>query len=89
MENCKRNFGQLFFAMKLPEFVASFFSSLLRIILVLAFCLAVTFVVVFPLWKFAVTLPRPYTIFALVLLFCAFVVFVFSRLKSRHKKHKD
>ena len=75
--------------MKLSAFFVSFFSSLLRIIIILAFCLAVTFAVVFPLWKFAVTFPRPYTVFALVLVFCAFVVFVFSRLKSRHKKHKD
>lgn len=89
MENCKRNFRQLFFTMKLSEFIASFFSSFLRLFLALAFCIGVTFVVTFPLWKFAVTYPHAYTVFALILVFCAFAVFVFSRLKNRRKKNED
>jgi len=54
------------------------FIVFLRILLLIAACVAATVVLVFPLWKFSTSAPRIYT--ATVLILCAvFLVFIIVR----------
>lgn len=70
-------------ALKFKEF----FLNLFKILALIAFCLAVGFAVVFPLWKFAVCAPRIYTIVVLSVIF-AVAVFCVVR-KILRKKNES
>jgi len=52
------------------------FLSFLRILLLIIVCIALTIAIVFPLWKFATSTPKLYTIVVLVLclLYLGFVI---------------
>lgn len=52
-----------------------FFLDALKILGLIAFCLAAVFAVVFPLWKFAVSAPRAYTFSVLFALLAAAIFF--------------
>lgn len=67
--------------------IKDFFLNILKILGLIAFCLAVGFAVVFPLWKFAVSAPRIYTFFVLSVIF-AVAVFCIVR-KILRKKNES
>lgn len=63
------------------------FIVFLRILLLIAACVAATIALTFPLWKFSTSAPRIYT--ATVLILCAaLIIFLFAR-KIISKKRKS
>ena len=62
------------------------FIVFLRILLLIAACVAATVVLVFPLWKFSTSAPRIYTATVLIL-FAAFIVyFIIQKILSKKRK---
>ena len=64
--------------------------TFLRILLLIAACVLAAVLLVFPLWKFAVSLPKAYTAVVLILL-ALFVIFLIVRkimtsIKARKQK---
>lgn len=62
------------------------FIVFLRILLLIAACVAATIVLVFPLWKFSTSVPRIYT--ACVLILCAVLLLFLIVRKILSKKRK-
>ena len=63
------------------------FTVFLRILLLIAACVAATIVLVFPLWKFSTSAPRIYT--ATVLILCAALILGLIIRKIFFRKRKS
>lgn len=64
---------------------ATVISVLFKILLLLCLCAFAAFVVVFPLWKLAVSFPKQYSIIIIYACVIAFVILFFYRLRNRIK----
>ncbi|MCI1209884.1 MAG: hypothetical protein LKF96_10620 [Treponema sp.] len=70
---------------KIADRYVKLFSSLGKILLLLAFCLGTGFIIVWPLWKWATSAPVSYTIAVAAALAGIILYFLFRRL---HRKTK-
>ena len=64
------------------------FSSLLKFILLVLICLIFSFVIVWPLWKWATVSPESYSIILLSLLACFLVYKIVKKILSSVKASK-
>lgn len=64
---------------------AALFSILIKTLFLLCLCTGISFLFVFPLWKFAVSFPEQYTLFIIYVCVTAFVILFFFRLSNRIK----
>ena len=62
------------------------FIVFLRILLLIAACVAATIVLVFPLWKFSTSAPRIYTATVLVLCAALIIYLIVSKIISKNRK---
>lgn len=68
---------------------AKVFRTLVKALIVLAASFALTFSVVYPLWRFALSSPKTYTVTVLSLFCAALVGTIFFRLQKRIKNAAD
>lgn len=64
------------------------FLSFLSFLLILAGCILVAFLVVWPLWKFATSSGKLYTICTLILASLALIFFIVKKILEKSKKGK-
>ena len=64
------------------------FIVFLRILLLIAACVAATVVLVFPLWKFSTSAPRIYTAVVLILCLLALLYLIISKIVTKARKNK-
>ncbi len=62
------------------------FIVFLRILLLIAACVAATIVLVFPLWKFSTSAPRIYTLTVLLLAAALILYFIIRKIFFRKRK---
>ena len=62
------------------------FIVFLRILLLIAACVAATVVLVFPLWKFSTSAPRIYTITVLIICAALLIFLIVRKILSKIRK---
>ena len=62
------------------------FIVFLRILLLIAACIAATIVLVFPLWKFSTSTPRIYTLTVLILCAALVIFLIVRKILSKIRK---
>ena len=60
--------------------------NVLKFIVLIAGCLGLSFIIIWPLWKFATSLPNVYTFTILTLMSAAFIAYIIRRIIRHAKK---